>query len=373
MATLKKILIAPSRYVQGPNVLKDIGEQLKQLGNKALVTGGKTAFKVARETIVNSLSVANVESIFELFGGECCRTEIKRLKEVVIKEGANIVVGVGGGKVIDTAKAVAYELKLPVVIVPTIAATDAPCSALSVIYTDHGVFESYLVLPKNPDLVIVDTVIIAQAPVRLLVSGMGDALATWFEADACRQSCSKNLPGGHSTATALSLAKLCFEIILEYGLSAKLAVEKGVTTPAVEQVVEANTLLSGLGFESSGLAAAHAIHDGFTVLDETHEVYHGEKVSFGTLSQMVMENRSTAEIDEVLAFCTSIGLPITMKQINVTEVTQEKIMKVAEAACQPGGIIHNMPFPVTPEIIYNAILGADAIGTAYMAKTGNNC
>ena len=373
MATLKKILIAPSRYVQGPNVLNDIGEQLKLLGSKALVTGGKTAFSVAKETMVNSLGIASVESVFELFGGECCRTEIKRLKELVAKEGANIIVGVGGGKVIDTAKAVAYELKLPVVIVPTIAATDAPCSALSVIYTDHGVFESYLVLPKNPDLVLVDTTIIAKAPVRLLVSGMGDALATWFEADACRQSSAKNLPGGHSTATALSLARLCYEIILEYGLSAKLAVEKGVTTPAVEKVIEACTLLSGLGFESSGLAAAHAIHDGFTVLDETHTIYHGEKVSFGTLSQMIMENRSTAEIYEVLDFCVSIGLPVTMKEINVTEVTQAKIMKVAEAACQPGGIIHNMPFPITSEVVYNSIMGADAIGTAYLAKMQKIC
>ncbi len=366
---MKKILIAPNRYVQGPGVLQHLGEQVKPLGDHALVTGGKTTFSVAREAVAASLEAQGIRATFEPFRGECCRTEIDRLKEMGTRAGANVVIGVGGGKVIDTAKAVAHYMGVPVVVVPTIAATDAPCSALSVIYTEEGVFESYLVLPTNPNLVLVDTAVIARAPVRLLVSGMGDALATWFEADACRQASAKNLPGGYSTATALSLARLCYEILLEYGVAAKLAAEKGVPTPALEKVVEANTLLSGLGFESSGLAAAHGIHDGLTVLPETHHAYHGEKVAFGTVAQLVMENRPKAEIKEVLAFCKAVGLPITLREIHVTEVTPKKIMQVATATCQPGGMVHNMPFPVTPEMVYNAVLGADALGTAFHAGT----
>lgn len=367
---MKKILIAPGRYVQGPGVIREIGELVRPLGDNALVTGGKSALGQTEEDIAESFGASGIAATFEPFGGEACTGEINRLKDIAFGAGANVVVGVGGGKSIDTAKAVGYYLRLPVVIVPTIAATDAPCSALSVIYTDHGVFESYLVLPKNPNLVLVDTGIIARAPVRLFVSGMGDALATWFEADACRQSSARNLPGGYSTATAINLARLCYDILLEYGYSAKLAVEKGVPTQAVEKVVEANTLLSGLGFESSGLAAAHAVHDGLTVLEETHSKYHGEKVSFGTITQLVMENRPSNELEEVLSFCVSVGLPVTLKEINVNEVTGEKIMKVAEASCQPGGIMHNMPFPVTPEMVCNAILGADAIGTAFHKKIG---
>ncbi|MBC7106999.1 MAG: glycerol dehydrogenase [Firmicutes bacterium] len=364
---MKKILIAPNRYVQGPGVLSDIGEQVKPLGDSALVTGGRTALSVAREAVAAGLAAQGIKATFEPFRGECCRSEIDRIREAATRAGANVIVGVGGGKVIDTAKAVAHYMGVPVVIVPTIAATDAPCSALSVIYTEDGVFESYLVLPTNPNLVLVDTAVIARAPVRLLVSGMGDALATWFEADTCRQASAKNLPGGYSTATALSLARLCYEILLEYGVAARLAAEKGVPTPALEKVVEANTLLSGLGFESSGLAAAHGIHDGLTVLPETHHAYHGEKVAFGTVAQLVMENRPRAEIKEVLAFCKAVGLPITLREIHVTDVTAEKIMQVAVATCQPGGMVHNMPFPVTPEMVYNAILGADALGTAFHA------
>jgi len=362
---MKKILIAPARYVQGPGVIANIGEQTALLGDHALVIGGKTSLSVTRDAVERSMTAQKINVSFELFGGECSAREIERLQGVATACGANVIVGVGGGKAIDASKAVAYHLRLPLTVVPTIAATDAPCSALSVIYTDHGIFESYLVLPRNPNLVLVDTAIIARSPVRLLVSGMGDALATWFEAEACRQSSAPNLPGGYSTTTALSLARLCYDILIEYGYAAKLAAEKGVPSAALEKVVEANTLLSGIGFESSGLACAHAVHDGLTVLEETHAMYHGEKVAFGTLTQLVMENRPRAEIEEVLSFCREVGLPMTLADIKVTEVTREKMLMVAQAACQEGGIMHNMPFPVNPETVYNAMLAADAMGTAF--------
>lgn len=367
---MKKILIAPNRYVQGPGVIGDLGAQIKSLGTSAFVTGGKTAFSETREAIMRSFEENGIKGTFEPFRGECSRNEIDRLKAAAAAAGCDVIVGAGGGKVIDSAKAVAHEMKVPVAIVPTIAATDAPCSALSVIYTDHGVFEAYLVLPNNPNLVLVDTEIIARAPVRLLVSGMGDALATWFEADACAQAFAGNMPGGHSTATALSLARLCYDLLMEYGYSAKLAVESGVASAAVEKIVEANTLLSGIGFESSGLAAAHATHDGLTVLEETHHYYHGEKVAFGTLTQIVMENRSTGQLNEVLEFCVKVGLPVTLAEVGVVNPTPDKLMKVARAAAAPGGIMHNMPFPVTPETVYRAIVAADAVGRAYLAGAG---
>lgn len=364
----KKILISPGRYVQGEGVVREIGEQVKNFGASALVIGDKIALPLVKEDIDKSLKDHGIGARFEDFGGECSMPEINRLKELGEQAKVDVIVGVGGGKTLDTAKAVAHFMKLPVVVVPSIASTDAPCSALSVIYTPEGVFESYLVLPTNPDLVIVDTGIVAKAPVRLFVSGMGDALATWFEADACARSTAKNLPGGTATEAALALAGLCYDLLIDHGYRAMLAVEKGVVSEDVEKVVEANTLLSGLGFESGGLAAAHAIHNGITALEETHNYYHGEKVAFGTLVQMVMENRSNEELYEVLEFCVSVGLPVTLKQIGVTEITPEKIRKVAEMSCAEGETIYNMPFPVDPGLVYNAILAADAIGTDYLGE-----
>ena len=254
---------------------------------------------------------------------------------------------------------------MPVVIVPTIASTDAPCSALSVIYTDEGIFEKYLFLPQNPNLVLVDTDIVAKAPVRLFISGMGDAMATYFEARACEASNALNCAGGNTTKAAMALARLCYETLLSDGLKATLALEKKVCTKAVENVIEANTYLSGIGFESAGLAGAHAIHNGFTILPACHELYHGEKVAFGALVQLMLENAPMDEIDEVIDFCMSVGLPTTLADINLADATEEDIMKVAKASAVEGETIHNMPFPVTAETVYAAIWAADALGRSY--------
>jgi glycerol dehydrogenase len=367
---MKKVMIAPGRYVQGPGILADIGEQVKIFGDNALVAGGKTALSNTSAIIRNSLDSHQVKATFETFNGEACQSEIARLQQIAVENKANVIIGVGGGKCIDASKAVAYNLNVPIIIVPTIAATDAPCSALSVIYTEGGVVESYLILRQNPNVVFVDTEIIAKGPARFLVSGMGDALATRFEAEACLASSSMNIPGGYTTSAAIAIARLCYDSLIEYGYLAKLSCEQNVASPALEKIVEANTLHSGLGFESSGLAAAHAIHDGFTVLDETHHMWHGEKVAFGTLTQLVMENKPTALLDEVLYFCKSVGLPITLREINITDKSPENIMKVAQvAANDPAGLMKNMPFPVDAQFVYNCIMTADALGTAYHANS----
>ena len=247
-------------------------------------------------------------------------------------------------------------------ICPTIASTDAPCSALSVIYTDEGVFEEYLFLPANPNLVLMDTDIIAASPTRLTVAGMGDALATYFEARACVTKGAGTCAGGLSTEAAYALAKLCFDSLMAEGVKAKIALDAGACTTAVEKIIEANTLLSGIGFESCGLAGAHAIHNGLTVLPECHHMYHGEKVAFGTLAQLVLENVPADELEEIIGFCIEVGLPVTLKGLGLEEVTDEKIMAVAEAACAENDTLHNMPFEVTAKSVAAAIKAADAYG-----------
>ena len=212
------------------------------------------------------------------------------------------MIGAGGGKLLDAARAVAADLDLPVVNCPTIASSDAPCSALSVIYSEDGMVEDYRVYARNPDLVLVDTSVIAQAPARYLVAGMGDALATMLEARTCVEGRVKNMRGGGSTQSALALAQLCYRTLIADGLEAKQAVEAHAVTPAMERIVEANTLLSGLGFESSGLAAAHSIHNGLTVVEQTHPYLHGEKVAFGSLTQLVLEGKPRGQIEELLTF-----------------------------------------------------------------------
>ena len=365
---MARIFISPSRYIQGPGEMKKIGEYVAALGSKALVLISKGGHKRIGAEIEESFKGSKASLTFDYFNGECSKNEINRVMDVAKKNGCDVIAGVGGGKIFDTAKAVAYHLNLPVAICPTIASTDAPCSALSVIYTDDGQFEEYLFLKANPNVVLMDTDIIAKSPARLTVSGMGDALATYFEARACLRSDASTCAGGKVGGAAMALAELCFKTLMTEGVKAKIALDAGACTDAVDKVIEANTLLSGIGFESGGLAGAHAIHNGLTILPECHHMYHGEKVAFGTLTQLVLENISKGDLDAILEFCIAVDLPVTLKQLGVENPSREKILSVAKAACAENDTLHNMPFEVTPELVADAIFAADAYGRKALEK-----
>ena len=245
---MKKVMISPSKYVQGENELCNLGEYVQAFGSKALLIASKDD----QGRVQALLDEAQKRAAFTLEAGgfnlECSWAEVKRLKAVADEKGSDVIIGLGGGKSLDTAKAVAHLTNKPVIIVPTIASTDAPCSALAVIYTEKGEFEEYFFFRSNPNLVLVDTGVIARAPVRFLVAGMGDALSTWIEARACAKSFAKNASHGNSTMAANAIAKLCYDTLFEDSLKAKAACEANVVTMALENIVEANILLSGLGF-----------------------------------------------------------------------------------------------------------------------------
>ena len=361
---MQNIIASPGRYIQGKGALADLCKHAAKLGESLFIVVSASGKKRVVDILAESARETPCEVTYEIFGGECSKHEIARISSALVKSAAQVVIGIGGGKIHDTAKAVAFYNKMPVVIVPTVASTDAPCSALSVVYTDSGVFEEYLFLPSSPNLVLVDTDIVASAPARLLMAGIGDALATWFEARACITSQAVNCVGGYATLAAASLAELCYKVLLRDGYAAKLAVEKKVCTKAVENIIEANTLLSGIGFESAGLAGAHAVHNGLTALEETHEMYHGEKVAFGTLVQLVLEN-ATEDIKTVLDFCVKLGLPVTLEDLGVKNADCTRLMEVAKLVCSENDTAGNLPFAITPDSVLAAIVAADAMGTAY--------
>ena len=178
----------------------------------------------------------------------------------------------------------------------------------------------------------------------------------------CREGACGEAKG---TKAAFALATLCYESLLEDGWKAKISCENHVVSESLEKIIETNILLSGLGFESGGLAAAHAIHDGLTILVGTHKYFHGEKVAFGTIAQLVLENAPMEELEEVLEFCLSVGLPVCLEDIGVDAITEDELREVAEKACIPEESIYAMPFPVTVEKVAAAIKMADAIGKSY--------
>lgn len=362
---------SPSKYIQGPGEMNRLEEYTSVYGPNVVVLIDQYLFDSISEQLKNAYLNTSSNLFFEKFTGEVTLKKIEGLIKIAELNKPDVIVGIGGGKTLDTAKAAAAGLRIPIISAPTSASTDAPTSALSVVYTEEGEQTHCIFHKANPDLVLVDTEIIVKAPVRFLVSGMGDALSTYFEARANAESDTANYigKGYRRCKAAMAISKLCYEILLEDGLEAKLAAEKGVCTEALENVIEANTLLSGLGFENTGCAAGHAVNEGLTVLPETHHFYHGEKVAFGTICMLVLENRSKEEIKEVIEFCLSVGLPVTLKDLHV-EPIPEKIMAVAKRAAIEGGIAHAEPFKITPEIIYNTILATDALVNHYKKQWG---
>lgn len=377
---MRKAFICPTKYVQGENELYHLGYFVQSFGKNALLIAHPDDIARVKTQLDATAETFGISFTFGDFGGECSREEVARLKQVSRDAGCACTIGLGGGKAIDTAKCVAQGEAL--IIVPTIAATDAPTSHSAVLYTPDGAFDDYAYFRQSPSVVLVDTAVIARAPARFLVSGMGDALSTWFEARATSASCSNvnaglpcgareaRCPPAKGTNTALALARLCYETLLADGLKAKQSCECGVVTPALENIVEANILLSGLGFESGGLAGAHAIHDGLTLLHGTHGYFHGEKVAFGTLAQLVLENAPTEELREVMDFCLSVGLPVCLKDIGVDAVSDGELLEVAKKACIPEESVHSMPFPVSAQSVAAAIKAADRMGSAYKQGRG---
>lgn len=364
-----KVFASPSKYVQGKGVLKEASHFFNPLGNKAYIVADDSVWKIVEESITTSLKDLKKDFYRVSFNGEASLQEIERLKKVFQENNCDFVIAIGGGKSIDTGKVIANALSFPVAVVPTIASTDAPTSALSVIYSEKGEFEKYIFFSKNPDLVLVDTQIIVKAPVRFLASGIADALATWVEAKAASQKFSRTMAGGEPTLAGLAIAEKCEKVLFENGIQAMEANQAQVVTKAFENIVEANTLLSGLGFESGGLAAAHAIHNGFTALDgEIHHLTHGEKVAYGTLTQLVLQNQDKETLDKYIAFYQALGLPTTLKELHLENASYEDLLKVGAQACIESESIHNMPFPVTKESVTDALIALNAYVLKYFPR-----
>lgn len=362
---MKMTLICPRRYVQGPGVIAELGEMLKPLGKKALILWDRPLKGIVGETVRKSLADAGIALLEVDFQGEATLAERKRVGDLAAEAGCDISVAIGGGKVLDVGKGAAIDHGMRIVTVPTIASNDSPTSAASVWYDENHNFQYFECWPFNPDLVLVDSRVIANAPVRAFVAGMGDALSTWVEMEASMQTRTKNLSGGTPTMASAALAKLAFETLLEFGEDAKRDVEHKIVTPAVEKVIEANTLLSGLGFESGSLATAHAIGNELSNIPECQQagMMHGEKVAFGIATQLCLDDSISADYRNMLFdFMIRIGLPVTFEDLNLASVDASVIRHVAEVCAGPGSLCHNHPFEVTVQSLYDAMVAADSLG-----------
>ena len=367
-----RVFIAPQRYIQGKGVLAHLGRYLSLVkANRVAVLISERGSRTDGAPALDGLRGAGLETHVSIFRGECSLEEIERHVEALADKKIECLVAIGGGKCVDAGKAVAHRLGIPVVIAPTLASNDAPCSALSVLYSPDGISTGVEFYPTSPAIVVVDTGIVAAAPERYLVAGMGDAMATWYEARICLlNEAAVTAVGARPTLASCAIGETCAHTLFKEGVAAAASVAKKDVSGSLENVVEANTLLSGLGFESGGVAAAHGLAQSFTAIAAVRENYlHGEMVAMGLLGQLMMESRPDEAV-RVAEFFASVGLPIHLGQISVDPHDTAALDAIVEQTLA-FPFLSNMPTKIDAEVIRNAVLAAHKLGLGVAERAGD--
>ena len=364
-----ELFVSPSQYIQGRGVISMIGEYLSLCvsdGAGILITPGRD--RSLGEALEKSLNAAGLLSAKAIFQGESSVREVERVVDCFRNSGKpiRVIIGVGGGKCLDTARMAALKLGIRAVTVPTTASTDAPTAAHSVVYNENGVFERIEFSTLSPLLVLADLDVIADAPSRYLIAGMGDAYSTYFEARCCNENPNAlTTRGARPTMAALAIARQCRDVLLDCGVAALQELKNGSAGSALSRIVEANILLSGIGFESGGLAGAHAVAQGLTVCHDLHKnCLHGELVAIGVLTQLVMENRMD-EAQDTLRFFKAVGLPLCLEQLGFDPVKRNTELDEVVRHSLDVFFMRYEPFDVTHTLLKEAIIEAGRLGKTF--------
>lgn len=366
MTGTARAFAAPWKYIQGPGEFDNLADYSRNYSKNVYALIDGFLYDGLGERLKKVFSGTDMSLRVDRFGGECCSREIDRVTDELKTCGAGLAIAIGGGKTLDTVKAAAIRMDLHVIIVPTSASNDAPVSSLAVVYTEEGVHDHSFNFHRGSDLVLIDSEIVLAAPRRLLVAGMGDALSTYFEARACERSQVKNGVGkGYLPCKAgMAIARLCYDILLQDSAKALMAFEAGVPNEAFENIIEANALLSGLGFQNTGCSIAHSVNAGLSELPEAAGYLHGERVGFGVMVQLAFENAPMEEMRTVMDYMHAVGLPMTLAEVGV-EATKEKIGIMTEKMVYHNALAHTQAKVVNEDTLCAAILLADSMGRAY--------
>ncbi len=369
------LAVAPARVLRGTQILSQSGAEIAQLGRRPLVVGGDRTLAVTLPLLQPVLEQQQLKVATADYGCDSSEASLATLKQAVAAHQADLIVGAGGGKALDAAKLLAHHCNLPVVTIPTSAATCAAWTALSNIYTDRGGFLYDVSLSRCPDLVLLDYDLIQTAPQRTLVAGIGDALAKWYEASVSSAASEDTL-----TIAAVQQARVLRDILFQKSVAALQAPGSAVWREVVDATVLLAGVIGGLGGAQCRTVAAHAVHNGLTHL-HIHEVggspvvarrglsdhsIHGEKVAYGILVQLRLEEMlqgnqlaATAR-QQLLKFYDEIKLPKTLNELGMGGITIEDLQRCVEIACAPQSDIHRLPFKVAPEQLMAAMVSTTA-------------
>ncbi len=356
-SSLSVLTVAPAKVIRGCQILTEADSAIARLGSRPLMVGGSTlgVTQDRLQPILEQLHCASAS-----YAPDCSEASLQALRAAAKEHEADVIIGVGGGKALDTAKLVAQQLQLPVVTIPTSAATCAAWTALSNVYSDEGAFLYDVALSGCPDLLILDYDLIQTAPQRMLVAGIGDAIAKWYEA---------SVSSGHSENTliiaAVQQARVLRDILFQKSAVALQQPGSEVWREVVDATVLLAGVIGGLGGAQCRTVAAHAVHNGLTQISG-HGSIHGEKVAYGILVQlrleeMVLGNQlAAAARQQLLKFYAEIGLPNKLGDLGLGNITLSELQRSAEIALSPNSDIHRLPFSVAPEQLMAAMVSTTA-------------
>jgi glycerol dehydrogenase len=324
-----RIFGSPHRYYQGPGIFDDLGPIVASLGRRPLIVVDAFMLATLGARLDATLSRAKVSAETRPFSGEITYAAIDGLIAGLDGAVPTAAVGIGGGKSLDAAKGIALKLGLPVVTVPTIASNDSPTSSLIAMYDASHALISIDKLPRSPEAVVVDTAIISKAPARLLRAGIGDAITKKFEAEGCLAGTGKTPFGTRPLHTAIVIADACYHTLRNHAEAAIAAVEQQRVDDALESVIEATILMSGLGFENGGLSIAHSMTRGLVKARGARDAIHGDQVAYGLLVQLAFEERPDAFLRDLLGFYRAIGLPTSLPGLGMAGPNDNEVVELA--------------------------------------------
>ncbi len=359
-SSLLTLTIAPAKVIRGAGVLSSTVADITKLGTRPLIVAGNRTLGICQESLQEIFQAQELQTTSVSYGADCCEVTLKALGKAAKEHKADVIIGVGGGKALDTAKLVGHQLKLPVVTIPTSAATCAGWTALSNVYSESGAFLYDVALSRCPDLLILDYDLIQTAPQWTLVAGIGDAIAKWYEA---------SVTSGHLQDTlviaAVQLARVLRDILFQKAAAALQSPGSEVWREVVDATVLSAGVIGGLGGAQCRTVAAHAVHNGLTHLSGYGSI-HGEKVAYGILVQLRLEEMlqgnqlADAARQQLLKFYAEIGLPQKLADLGLGNITLAELQTAGEITLAPNSDIHRLPFPVALEHLMAAMISTTA-------------
>lgn len=311
------------RYIQERNALDTFADEVNLLGKHPLLVTGPHCKRIALPLCEDALKQAEI--MFEVieYEGPVCYEEADKIVQATKNNDNDLVVGIGGGRILDQAKVAADQAGLPIICVPTSIATCCAYTPLSVMYFEDGSYRDCKRFYNEINAVIVDDRVMAEQPARLIAAGILDSIAKVPEVGHGTKDA--DLPMDNlQRYSALEMAKVNNKVLFELGLQAYDDANKKQYTDALDKIVFTNLALTGVvsalmrGYHQTALA--HKFYDGCRGVfkSDVAKYLHGELVAIGLIMQTTY-NGSLDQRAKVIEMMEAMNMPTSLFDLGIEE------------------------------------------------------